>query len=235
MVAVMASPLTWVRVVLGVLFQPALFGLLLLFPPGEIAWGRAWVVMGTVFVGTIATIVVLARASPDLLAERFKMPVQRGQPVADKVVVLLFIAAFFGAIRFVPYDVFAWHLLPAPPVVVAALGLGAVVGGWWLVTAALCANAFAVPVVKAQRDRRQRVIDHGPYAVVRHPMYSGAALLMIGLPLWLGSTAGALVALLPLALLVVRIAVEERFLRRELAGYPAYAARVRSRLVPGVW
>lgn len=224
-----------VRVVLGVLFQPALFGLLFFYPPGDLAWGRAWTLIGVVLVGTIATLVALARANPALLAERFKPPVQRGQPAADKVVVLAFIAAFFAAVRFVPYDVFAWHLLPAPPFAVALLGLVTFVAGWWVVTAALRANAFAIPVVKAQAERHQVVVDHGPYAVVRHPMYAGAVLLMLGLPLWLGSTAGALAALVPIALLALRIAVEERFLGRELAGYSAYAARVRSRVLPGVW
>ena len=231
----MSSPLMLVRVVLGVLFQPALFGLLFFYPPGELAWGRAWALIGVVLVGTIATLARLARTSPALLAERFKMPVQRGQPAADKVVVLAFVAAFFAAVRFVPYDVFAWHLLPAPPFAVALLGLTAFVAGWWVVAAALRANAFAIPVVKAQVERHQVVVDRGPYAVVRHPMYAGAVLLMLGLPLWLGSTAGVLAALVPIALLAVRIVVEERFLRRELTGYAAYATRVRSRVVPGVW
>jgi protein-S-isoprenylcysteine O-methyltransferase Ste14 len=107
--------------------------------------------------------------------------------------------------------------------------------GWWIVTRALAANAFAVPVVKSQADRHQYVVERGPYARVRHPMYAGIALLLVGMPLWLGSMAGALVALAPIAVLMVRIGIEEAFLRRELDGYAAYAERVRSRLIPGVW
>lgn len=235
MVAEMSSPLTLVRALLGVSVQPALFGLLLFSPPGDFTWRRAWVLIGVVFVATVASMLALARANPALLAERFKMPVQRGQPTADKVVVLLFLAAFLGAVRLVPYDVFAWHLLPAPPFAVAVLGLVALLAGWWLVTAAMRANAFAIPVVKAQAERHHVVVDRGPYAVVRHPMYAGAVLLMFGLPLWLGSTAGALAALVPLALLAVRIGVEERFLRAALPGYEGYTTRVRWRVVPGLW
>lgn len=224
-----------VRVMLGVLFQPALLSLLLFYPPGTFAWPRAWTLLAVFLVGTVWTMVVLARANPALLAERFAPPVQRGQPRADRIVVLLFIAAFLGAIRFVPFDLFAWHLAPPTGTIAASSGLVAVLVGWGILTAAMRANAFAIPVVKSQAVRHQRVVDRGPYAVVRHPMYAGAALLEIGMPLWLGSWAGALVALVPIALLAVRIAIEEAFLRRELAGYAAYAERVRARLVPGVW
>jgi protein-S-isoprenylcysteine O-methyltransferase Ste14 len=229
------SPLTIVRVILGVLLQPALLGLTLFYPPGSFAWPRAWALMAIFLVATVVSLVLLARGSPDLLAERFKPPLQRGQPVADKIVVVVFIAAFAASIRFIPYEVFELRWLPAPGVVVATIGLAAVIAGWWIVLAAMRANAFAVPVVKSQEERHQRVVAEGPYAVVRHPMYAGIALVLLGMPLWLGSWAGALVALVPIAILAVRIGIEEDFLRRELPGYAAYAARVRARLVPGMW
>ena len=224
-----------VRVVLGALLQPALLALALLYPPGSLAWPRAWALMAIFFVATVVSLIVLARASPALLAERFKPPLQRGQPPADKVVVVVFIAAFAAAIRFIPYDVFELRWLPPPEHAMAIVGLVALLVGWWIVLAAMRANAFAVPVVKSQQDRHQRVVSDGPYAVVRHPMYAGIALVMLGMPVWLGSWAGALVALVPIAILAVRIGIEEDFLRRELPGYVEYAARVRSRLIPGVW
>ena len=220
---------------LGGLVQPVLTFLLLLGPAPTLAWWRAWALIGFSAVATAASLAVLHRDAPELLAERFKPPIQRGQPRADRLVVTVFIAAFVGAILFIPKDVFAWHVLPPPGVVGAGLGLVLYLLGCWIVLAAMRANAFAVPVVKDQTDRRQRVADSGPYAVVRHPMYAGVALALIGTPLWLGSTAGALVALVPIALLMVRIGIEERFLRATLDGYVAYAARVRARLVPGVW
>ena len=224
-----------VRLALGAVFQPALLGLLLFYPPGRFEWWRAWVLMGVFFVATVVSIVVLARTNPTILIERFQPPLQQGQPLADKVIVVVLIVAFLGAIRFIPSDVFVWHLLPPPGPIVAAAGLTVLLVGWWIITVALQANAFAVPVVKAQRDRHQYVVDRGPYAFVRHPMYAGIGLLLVGMPLWLGSTAGALVALVPMAVFAVRIAIEEKFLRRELEGYVAYTERVRYRLVPGVW
>jgi protein-S-isoprenylcysteine O-methyltransferase Ste14 len=229
------SATTIVRVILGVLLQPALLALALFYPPGQFAWPRAWVLMAVFFVATVVSLIVLARASPDLLAERFKPPVQRGQPVADKVIVVIFIAAFAAAIRFIPYDVFVLRWLPVPGGVVATIGLLVVIAGWWIVLAAMRANAFAVPVVKSQEERHQRVVSDGPYAVVRHPMYAGIALVVLGMPVWLGSWAGALVALVPIAILAVRIGIEEGFLRRELAGYTDYCTRVPAHLIPGVW
>jgi protein-S-isoprenylcysteine O-methyltransferase Ste14 len=224
-----------VRVVLGALLQPALLALALLYPPGTPSWYRAWALVGVSFVATVVSMIVLARASPALLAERLAPPLQRGQPPADKVVVVIFLVAFAAAIRFVPYDVFELRLLPPPGSAAGAVGLLVVLAGWWIVIAALRANAFAVPVVKLQEGRRQCVVSDGPYAVVRHPMYAGIGLVLVGMPVWLGSWAGALVALVPIAVLAVRIGIEEELLRRELRGYVAYVARVRARLIPGVW
>jgi protein-S-isoprenylcysteine O-methyltransferase Ste14 len=75
----------------------------------------------------------------------------------------------------------------------------------------------------------------GVYGIVRNPMYAGAVLLMIGMPLWLESYAAALFAIVPIILLAVRIVFEEQFLRQELSGYDAYTERVRYKLLPYVW
>jgi len=96
-------------------------------------------------------------------------------------------------------------------------------------------NSFAAPVIKIQEERGQRVIGTGPYRIVRHPMYAGAMVYMIGMPLLLGSWLGLLVLPLIFGALAVRIFIEEDALRKGLAGYAEYAARVRYRLVPGIW
>lgn len=223
------------RAVLGALLQPALFTLLLFAPAPSFAWWRAWVAVAVVAVATALSVAALVRADPALLEERLAPPIQRAQPPGDRVVVLIVLAAFAGTLLVVPLDVFRWRLLPPPPALVAAAGLGLFVAGWWLIWRALAANTFAAPVVRHQAERGQRVVDRGPYAVVRHPMYAGAALLLVGLSLWLESTAGVVAALVPILALVARAVLEERFLARALPGYAAYAARVRARLVPGVW
>jgi protein-S-isoprenylcysteine O-methyltransferase Ste14 len=118
---------------------------------------------------------------------------------------------------------------------VSLVGLLLFIAGWWITSLAFKENAFAAPVVKYQQERGQHVVDTGVYAVVRHPMYAGGVLLFVGMPLWLGSYAAAILGSLSIALLALRIMVEERFLRRTLAGYEDYAARVRYRLVPFLW
>jgi protein-S-isoprenylcysteine O-methyltransferase Ste14 len=219
----------------GVLLNMAIFGGLLFVPAGTLDWWRAWVFLGVVFVGAVASTVSIFRVNKDLLAERFKLPVQQGQPLADKIVVALLIAGFVSVIVCIPLDVFQWHLMATPGTLVSSLGLVLFVVGWWIMTLALRENAFAAPVVKYQEDRQHTVIESGVYGVVRHPMYAGAVPLLIGMPLWLESYAVALLASIPIGTLVVRILVEEQFLRRELAGYNAYTERVRYRLIPFVW
>jgi protein-S-isoprenylcysteine O-methyltransferase Ste14 len=219
----------------GVSFNVAIFGALRFLPAGTLHWWRAWVFLGVVFVGTVASTVILFRVNKNVLEERFKPPIQKGQPLADKIVVVLLIAAFVGLMVFIPLDMFRWHLMAKPGTLASSLGLVLFVVGWWIMTLALRENAFAAPVVKHQEARRHRVIDSGVYGVVRHPMYAGAIPLLVGMPLWLESYAAALLASVPIGTLAVRILVEEQFLRRELAGYDAYRERVRYRLIPCVW
>jgi protein-S-isoprenylcysteine O-methyltransferase Ste14 len=149
--------------------------------------------------------------------------------------VLLLIAGFLAVIAFIPLDVFRLHLLPKPGMLVSSLGLFLFIAGWWIMTLALLENAFAAPVVKHQEERQQKVIDTGVYRVLRHPMYAGTIPLLVGMPLWLESYAAAVLAIVPIGALVVRILIEEEFLRRELKGYDAYTERVRYRLIPFLW
>jgi protein-S-isoprenylcysteine O-methyltransferase Ste14 len=219
----------------SVLLNVAIFGGLLFVPAGTPHWWRAWVFVGAVFVAAVASTVSVFRVNRDLLEERFKPPIQQGQPLADKIIVVVLIAAFIGLMAFIPLDVFRFQLIARPGPFVSSLGLVLFVAGWWIMTLALRENAFAAPVVKHQKERQQRVIDSGVYGVVRHPMYAGAVLLLIGMPLWLESYAAAMLATIPIGTLVLRILVEEHFLRRELKGYDAYTKRVRYRLIPFLW
>jgi protein-S-isoprenylcysteine O-methyltransferase Ste14 len=223
------------KVIFGVVYNLIFFGALLFMPAGTFDWPRAWVFLGLVLIGTTATMVLVFPGREDLLNERFKPPVQKGQPLSDKIIVLLVIAAFLGVIVFIPLDVFRFHLMSKPAVLVSSLGLILVIAGWWIISLVFKENAFAAPVVKHQEERHQTVIDTGVYSIVRHPMYAGAILLMVGMALWLESYAAALLSSVLIATIVVRILFEERFLRRELKGYEAYTKRVRYRLIPFIW
>ncbi len=219
----------------AIIIQIVLWCGLLFLPAGTLGWWRAWVLIGILFTGMIATTVWLLPGHKDLLIERVKSPVQRGQPLADRIVLMLLLTSFYSMIAFIPLDVFRFHWIAGPGVLVSSLGLFLFLAGWLIAFLALRENAFAAPVVKLQKDREQKVIDSGVYALIRHPLYAGGALFIVGIPLWLESYAGALFSLVPIATLVLRIFIEERFLRGQLKGYEAYMKRVRYRLIPFLW
>ncbi len=223
------------KLILSIFLNMVVFGLLLFLPAGTWHWWRAWVFLGLYFVGTMATLLIVFPGREDLLNERMKPPIQKDQPFADKIVTFLLLASFIGTIVFIPLDVFHFHLMGRPSAVVSALGLVLSGVGWWIISLAFKENRFAAPVVKHQAERHQSVIDTGVYHLVRHPMYLGGALFFLGIPLWLGSYAATLLALVSIGTLILRIRIEEPFLKRELPGYTAYTQRVRYRVIPFVW
>ncbi len=99
----------------------------------------------------------------------------------------------------------------------------------------MAANKFFAATVRIQTDRGHTVAEGGPYRFVRHPGYAGAAAFVVALALMLGSLWALIPAAVALAAVIERTALEDRTLRRELAGYEAYARKTRYRLVPGVW
>jgi protein-S-isoprenylcysteine O-methyltransferase Ste14 len=191
----------------GVAINAALFILVLFVPAWTLDWWRAWAIVAIVVAGTAGSTIAL----------------------------IALLLSFLGYLIFTSLDATHLHVLPPPPGWLSFAGLLATIAGWALAWRALRENAFAAPVVKLQEDRQQHVVETGPYRYVRHPLYAGGALLILGIPLWLQSTAGTLAALVPIAVLVIRIMLEERFLRRELAGYAGYAQRTRYRLIPLIW
>ena len=118
---------------------------------------------------------------------------------------------------------------------VCVLGYVLLVAGLAGMTWAESVSKFFEPTVRIQTDRGHRVIDTGPYALVRHPGYVAACLLCLGMPLSLGSFWALIPGILSCLLLVLRTIWEDRTLRDELVGYEEYTQRVRYRLVPGVW
>ncbi len=144
-------------------------------------------------------------------------------------------ASYFALFLLIGKDVFEFQLLPKPGPLVSAVGLLLILASARLVYLTLRENKFAAPVVKHQADRQHAVVDTGMYSRVRHPMYAGIILFLIGTCLWLGSYAAVAFVTVPAGFLILRIYIEERFLRRKLPGYDEYCQRVRYRLIPGVW
>jgi protein-S-isoprenylcysteine O-methyltransferase Ste14 len=116
-----------------------------------------------------------------------------------------------------------------------AVGVLLILAAFWGWVGVLRANSYASTTVRVQAERGQTVISTGPYAHVRHPMYSWSLALMIGMPLLLGSLWGLLGLLIAVPLLAARALGEEEVLFGGLPGYADYSAKVRWRLVPGLW
>jgi protein-S-isoprenylcysteine O-methyltransferase Ste14 len=211
------------------LFASCLFG-----GAGTMAWAAGWSFLALFFGCLLVLTILLVRQDQALLAERMKGTNQPGQPLWDKLFLIGLQIVWYGWLILIGADAvrFRWS---AMPLWLQVLGAVLLVLGNWMIHLTFRANTFLAPVVRIQAERGHRVITTGPYAVVRHPMYAAAWVMMIGMTLMLGSWYGLLVALALSAALGYRSVGEERVLRRSLEGYEAYAARVRWRLVPGIW
>ena len=221
-----------IKLIAGLVFNAVMYALLLFLPAGTLHWWQAWVFLA---ITIVVTAVAAFNIPSGLLSERSRGVIQKGQPFWDRVIVILLLISYVGQVIFIPLDVFRLRLMPQPGAMVSFLGLALYVAGWWILSLAMKINPFAVPVVRLQQERHQRVIDTGVYAVVRHPMYTGFAPFAIGPALWLGPYPAALLAIVPVAVLAVRSVFEERFLKQELKGYDAYMEKVRCRLIPFIW
>lgn len=201
---------------------------------GTIHYAGGWLYLGEMVALSVVFGLYGARVDPGLLKERLKPPVQKDQPLADKLVLIPVLLVVFAGIGFMAADAARWHLSKILPSV-QWTGCGVVLAAFLFMSWTLRTNSFAAPVVKIQKDRGQRVITTGPYAVVRHPLYFGALFYIAGTSLVLGSWWGLATVPILALLLAIRIGIEEKLLRTGLDGYDDYARRVRRRLIPLIW
>jgi protein-S-isoprenylcysteine O-methyltransferase Ste14 len=213
-----------------------LVGVLLFTAAGTLAWAHAWVLLAVLLFIRVTGALAVYRVNPTLLRDRARLPIHGDQPWTDRLLVLAVLSTgFLGLPAIAALDAFRWHALPQPAPLLEGLGLVLFALGWSLKSLALRANAFASPVVRLQRERAHAVVDSGVYGVIRHPFYAADPLIFVGVGLWLGSYLAVALAIIPVTFMVVRLHLEERFLRRELPGYHDYTLRVRHRLIPGFW
>jgi protein-S-isoprenylcysteine O-methyltransferase Ste14 len=208
-------------------------GALLFVPAGTLRWPAAWVFLATMAVISLSAGSWLARTDPELLAERMRLTAKDEQPAADKLFVLVIGGAFLIWFVAIGLD----HRISGSdfPIVSQALGLALLLVSTVFIMWVMRENSFAAPLVKVQHERGHHVVSTGPYAWVRHPMYSGAVLFFIGIALLLGSAWGLAASPLFAVLFGIRAGIEERTLIAGLPGYDDYISRVRYRLLPGVW
>jgi protein-S-isoprenylcysteine O-methyltransferase Ste14 len=221
------------RLVLSVGSSLLIFVLCLFLPAGTWTWFRGWLFFSVAVAASILISVYLRRVNPDVIAARVNR--HDGTKRWD-----LLLGAIFGLPTMLAIPIvaalddgrFHWfHLQWWGCVLGYTLLITGMVGLTW----AESVNKFFEPSVRIQTDRGHKVVDSGPYAIVRHPGYVSGFLVFIGMPLSLGSLWALIPAVLACLLLVVRTIWEDRTLRDELTGYREYAQRVRHRLIPGVW
>lgn len=221
------------RLLLQNTITTAAMGALLFACAGTLHWPSAWAFLLTcALLGPVCGW-WLYRIDPALLAERLPPVLQRDQPAADKAFMTVFVIAMLAWLAAMGLD--RRNLSSDMPIALQLLGFLLFMTSTLFILWVFRENSFAAPVVKLQAERAQRVISTGPYAHVRHPMYSGMVLFFAAVPLLLGSWWGLAMMPVFVALFAVRIGIEERTLRAGLPGYADYAARVCYRLLPGVW
>jgi protein-S-isoprenylcysteine O-methyltransferase Ste14 len=206
---------------------------LIFWAAGSWCWEPGWLFLGTLLVPGLAIALWLAKANPELLRQRLRSPVQRGQEPWDQAMMVLLVVIWVTWLAAMSAD--GVRHPERNPAWVQAIGVAANLGCLWLGACVFKANSYAVSVVRLQSDRGQKVADGGVYRVVRHPLYAGALLMFWGTPLLFGSAWGFVGSLALTVLIAARAVLEERMLERDLAGYSDYAKRVRWRMIPGVW
>jgi protein-S-isoprenylcysteine O-methyltransferase Ste14 len=222
------------KALLEVLAEFAVFAALLFVSAGTVLWPAGWAFMALFFSFALAIVLWLGREEPELLAERMSSPIQRGQPLWDKVFVAAVMVLFLTWLIVMPLDAvrFGWSEVPDWLQLLGALG---VVLSLYIMFLTFRENAYLALVVKLQQERGQSVVSTGPYRYVRHPMYASMFVFFPAAALLLGSWWGLMLCVALLGLLVWRIPLEERMLENGLAGYEEYAQKVRYRLIPRVW
>ncbi len=208
-------------------------GVIMFLPAGDIRWAKGWLFLGVFLALTVLAIVYLWRVNPDIFVARSRVT-REGSKRWDKVLVTLLMLSFMVLFPLAALDSarFHWSSVPAW---LTVLGYILLCAGFLISVWGEAVNKFAEPTVRIQTDRGHRVIDTGPYAIIRHPLYFGSLLMFAGIPLTLGSYWAFIPAAAATIVLIVRTILEDRTLQKELPGYKEYTSRVPRRLIPGLW
>ncbi len=220
--------------------QKALAGLVLLIaatmallfiPAGTFHYWQAWTFLVFYFIPSVAITVYLMVQDPKLLARRMRGGPRAEKETAQKIIMSVMSVGFIALIVVPALDHrFGWSQM-SPEATLAGDGLMAI--GWIAIFFVFRENRFCFSTIEVVDG--QKVISTGPYAWVRHLMYAGALVMLLGMPIALGSWWGVLVLVAILPALIWRLFDEEKFLSGNLPGYVAYRETVRYRLIPGAW
>ena len=219
------------KTLLGFVELIVMLGLFLFAPAGSLNFWQAWVYSIIFFVSSATVTFYLWKRDPELLARRVEVgPIEEKEKTQKTIQV--FASIFFILILIIPSldHRFGWSHVPVYIVIVGDI---LVVLGFFIVFLVFRENTFASATIEIATD--QKVISTGLYNIVRHPMYSGALVMLFGTPLALGSWWGLLMLIPFTLILILRLLDEEKFLSKNLSGYDEYCQKVRYRLIPLLW
>jgi protein-S-isoprenylcysteine O-methyltransferase Ste14 len=219
------------RTIVGFAQLLGLLGLALFGPAWTLDFWQAWMYLA-VFTACVALITLyLWRRDPELLERRLRAGPAAETERRQQLIQLAAGVAFIGLFVMSSLDHrFGWSRVPSALSVLAA---GVVALGFWIVFRVFEANTYTAATIGVTAE--QHVVSTGPYAVVRHPMYAGALLMLLATPVALGSWWGMLLCVPLVAAIAARLDAEEQFLVAHLPGYAAYRDTVPYRLVPMIW
>lgn len=215
----------------GLFFLVICLALSLFLPAWTLDYWQAWIFLAIFSASVLAITVYLMKKDPKLLERRVNAGPGAEKKTSQKIIQFIAQIAFIAVLVFPSVDHrFAWSVVP-PYIVVVGDVLVAL--GLLIVFFVFRENTFTSAIIDVSPE--QEVISTGPYALVRHPMYIGALVMLLGVPLALGSWWG-LLAIIPITLVIVwRLLDEEKFLAKNLSGYLEYQNKVKYRLVPFIW
>lgn len=215
----------------AVALMAGLAAVLLFVPAGDLRYWQGWLLLAAYFAPLAMLTLWLVRNEPQLLVRRLQAGIAAEQRNAQKFIIAA-VAATLVALLAVPALSHRHGHEPLAPLIVIVGDLLVVLGT--AIIAAVCrVNPYSSASIHVEKS--QPLVTEGPYAIVRHPMYAGMCVHLLGVPLALGYLQGYVPAALMLALLVWRLLDEERDLVSELPGYPDYMKKVRYRLLPMLW
>jgi protein-S-isoprenylcysteine O-methyltransferase Ste14 len=227
--AIDPTPMSRTAAILYAIGLPLALIALVFLPAGRIDWAPGWVFIAVLGAAFGLSGLLLAHVNPMIYRARSRF--QPGTETWDLILLAVLLPAFVVEVPLATLDAgrMGWSDVP---LWVVLLGYAQLLGGIAVTTWAQAVNPFFEPGVRIQKERGQRVVTSGPYRFVRHPGYSAAIVMFVGVPLALASWWALLPAALATGLLVVRARWEDRLLRAELSGYADYAHRTRYRLLP---
>lgn len=212
------------------------FAIALLWPAGIWQWWEAWVVIVLWSIYGLVMTVYLLNNDPALLEERLKfVPIHQDQKSWDKIIMMVFFVAGIGLYLVPGFDVVRYSWSEPLPLWMRISAMVVHIPCFILLGWVMRENTYLSQVVKIDEKRDHHVITTGPYAFVRHPMYTIVMVLLFAVPIALGSRYALILAVILTLLLIIRSYLEDKTLYRELKGYAEYSEKTPYRLIPKVW